>query len=148
MYAALGRPLAGLIPLVVSIAVGAAFVRFVVTKRLGILALLVLGLMVILPLLLQLSLGGFVYASAVVVWAFAAPLGALLLRPARETTIWLAAFFADLLIAALLDGTVAQQVRPLPEAAINALFALNIAGIGTLTFVGLIYFRSQRDVAE
>jgi adenylate cyclase len=83
-----------------------------------------------------------------VVWGFAAPLGALLLRPARETAIWLFAFFADLLIAALLDGTVAQQVRPLPSAAINALFALNIAGIGTLTYVGLIYFRSQRDAAE
>src|SRR5207249_10085679 len=61
MYAALGRPLAGLIPLVVSVAVSAGFVRFVITKRLGMLALPVLGLMVILPLSLQLSLGGFVY---------------------------------------------------------------------------------------
>jgi len=148
MYAALGKPLSGSIPLVVSIVVGAVFLRFVSTKRLGRLPVPVLGLMIVLPMLLQLSLGGFVHGSAVVVWAFAAPLGALLLRPARETTIWLAAFFADLLIAALLDGTVAQQVRPLPAAAINALFALNIAGIGTLTFVGLIYFRSQRDVAE
>src|SRR5438034_7390279 len=78
MYAALGRPLAGLIPLVVSVTVSAGFVRFVITKRLGMLALPVLGLMVILPLSLQLSLGGFVYGSAVVVWAFAAPLGSLL----------------------------------------------------------------------
>ena len=148
MYAALGRPLTGLIPLVVSIAVGAAFVRFVVTKRLGILALLVLGLMVILPLLLQLSLGGFVYASAVVVWAFAAPLGSLLLRPARETPIWLAAFFGDLAIAAVLDSAAKQSASPLAPLAINVLFSLNIAGIGTLTFIALSFFRSQRDAAE
>jgi len=148
MYAALGKPLSGLIPLVVSIAVGGVFVRFVSTKRLGMLPVPVLGLGIVLPILLQLSLGGFVYASAVVVWAFAAPLGALLLRPTRETAVWLALFFADLLVAALLDGAVSKQVSPLPGPATNALFALNIAGIGTLTFVGLIYFRSQRDAAE
>jgi len=148
MYAGLGRPLTGLIPLVVSVAVGAVFVRFVVTKRLGTLAFPVLGLMVILPLLLQFSLGGFVYASAVVVWAFAAPLGSLLLRPARETPIWLAAFFGDLVVAALLDGAAKQSATPLAPLAINILFALNIAGIGTLTFVALSFFRAQRDAAE
>src|SRR5438093_10744596 len=113
MYAALGKPLSGSIPLVVSIVVGAVFLRFVSTKRLGNLPIPVLGLMIVLPMLLQLSLGGFVQGSAVVIWAFAAPLGALVLRPARETTIWVAAFFADPLIAELLDGPRAEHVSPL-----------------------------------
>ena len=148
MYAALGRPLTGLIPLVVSVAIGAGFVRFLITKRLGILPVPMLGLMVILPLFLQLSLGGFIYASAVVVWAFAAPLGSLLLRPPRETPIWLAAFFGDLVAAAFLDGAAKQSTGPLAPIAINTLFALNIAGIGTLTFVALSFFRARRDAAE
>jgi len=148
MYAALGRPLTGLIPLVVSVVVVAVFARFVATKHLGNLPVPVLALMILLPLWLQLSLGGFVDGSAVVVWAFAAPLGALLLRSARETPVWLAAFFADLVIASALDPAVSRSVTPLPELAIKVFFALNIGGIGALTFVGLFYFRAQRDAAE
>ncbi len=77
-----------------------------------------------------------------------APLFSLLIRPSRETAIWLAAFVADLVLAALLDASVAQKVQPLPNVAILTLFALNIAGIGQLTFLAISYFRAQRDAAE
>jgi len=148
MYAALGKPLSGLIPLVITVVLGATFARFVRTKRLGLLAMPPLAFGIILPLLLQLSLGGYVHGSAVVMWAFMAPLFALLLRPARETGIWFGAFVGVLVVAALLDPTVATKVRPLPSVASLALFAFNIAGTGTLAFVTLAYFRAQRDAAE
>jgi len=148
MYAALGKPASGLIPLVQSVVVAAVLARFVKTKRLGLLPVPFLGSGILLPLLLQLSLGGYVHGSAVVMWAFMAPLFSLLIRPARETAIWLAAFVADLVLAALLDASVAQNVRPLPNIAILTLFALNIAGIGQLTFLAISYFRAQRDAAE
>jgi len=148
MYVALGKPLSGLIPLVISVVVAAIFARFVQTKRLGLLPVPFLGFGILLPLLLQLSLGGYVRGSAVVMWAFMAPLFSLLLRPARETAIWLAIFVGDLVLAALLDASVAQKVQPLPNVAILTLFALNIAGIGSLTFLALSYFRVQRDAAE
>lgn len=148
MYTALGKPLSGLIPLVISVVVAAIFARFVATKQRGFLPVPLLGFGILLPLLLQLSLGGFVHGSAVVMWAFMAPLFSLLYRPARETRIWLAAFLGVLVLAVLLDGTVAHTVRPLPELAILTLFALNIAGIGSLTFLALSYFRAQRDAAE
>ena len=148
MYAALGRPQSGLIPLVISIVVVAIFARFVKTKRLGRLPVPFLAAGILLPLLLQLSLGGYVHGSAVVMWAFMAPLFALLLRPARETAVWFAAFMGDLVLAALLDAWVAVKVQPLPSVASLALFVLNVAGIGSLTFVALSYFRAQRDAAE
>ena len=148
MYAALGKPSSGLIPLVQSVVVAAVLARFVMTKRLGLLPVPFLGSGILLPLWLQLSLGGYVHGSAVVMWAFMAPLFALLIRPAREAAIWLAAFVVDLVVAALLDGSVAQSVRPLPNVAVLTLFALNIAGIGQLTFLVISYFRAQRDAAE
>jgi len=148
MYAALGKPLSSLIPLVISIAVVPIFARFVATKRLGLLPLPFLGLGIVLPLSLQLSLGGYVHGSAVVMWAFMAPLFALLLRPARETWIWFVAFLGALVVAALLDATAMGWVKPLPTVAILVLFALNVAGIGSLTFLALSYFRMQRDAAE
>jgi class 3 adenylate cyclase len=148
LYTALGKPFSGLIPLVMSVAVAAIFARFVETKRLGFLPVLLLAFGIPLPLLLQLSLGGYVHGSAVVMWAFMAPLFSLLLRPARETLIWLAVFAGDLVLAALLDASVAARVQPLPNIARLSLFALNIAGIGSLSFLGLSYFRAQRDAAE
>jgi len=148
MYAALGRPWSGLIPLVQSVVVAAVLARFVVTKRLGLLPVPFLGSGILLPLWLQLSLGGYVHGSAVVMWAFMAPLFSLLIRPARETTIWLAAFVGDLGLAALLDASVARNVQPLPNVAILTLFALNLAGTGQLTFLVISYFRAQRDAAE
>jgi guanylate cyclase len=148
MYTALGKPFSGLIPLVESVVVAAVLARFVRTKRLGLLPVPFLASGVLLPLLLQLSLGGYVHGSAVVMWAFMAPLFSLLIRSARETRIWLAAFVADLVLASLLDASVAQTVKPLPNLAILILFALNIAGIGQLTFLAISYFRGQRDAAE
>ena len=148
MYAALGKPLSASIPPIISVAVLVVFARFVATKRLGYLPVPFLGLGILLPLLLQLSLGGYVHGSAVVMWAFMSPLFSLLLRPNRETRIWLALFLGDLIVAALLDGAVATSVRPLPNVAILTLFAMNIAGIGALTFLALAYFRHQRDLAE
>jgi len=148
MYLALGKPWSALIPLCISVATAPTIARFVVTKRLGLLPVPFLGLGILLPLLLQLSLGGYLYGSAVVMWAFMAPLFSLLVRPARETWVWLAAFFGDLVLAALLDSTAMNSAKPLPTAAILILFALNIAGIGSLTFGALSYFRMQRDAAE
>src|SRR6266705_973780 len=91
-YAALGRPWSGLIPLVQSVVVAAVLARFVVTTRLGLLPVPFMGNGILLPLWLQLSLGGYVHGSAVVMWAFMAPLFSLLLRPATETAICLAPF--------------------------------------------------------
>jgi adenylate cyclase len=148
MYTALGKPFSGLIPLVQSVVVAAVLARFVNTKKLGLLPVPFLGSGILLPLWLQLSLGGYVHGSAVVMWAFMAPLFSLLIRPARETAVWLGAFIGDLVLAALLDASVAQNVRPLPNVAILTLFALNIAGIGQLTILVISYFRAQRDAAE
>jgi adenylate cyclase len=148
MYLALGKPLSALVPLCISVATVPTIARFVVTKHLGFLPVPFLALGILLPLLLQLSLGGYLYGSAVVMWAFMAPLFSLLLRPPRETWVWLAAFFADLVLAALLDSAAMHSAKPLPTAAILILFALNIAGIGSLTFGALSYFRIQRDAAE
>ena len=149
MYAALGKPLSSLIPLTISVAVGLVFARFLVTRRLGLLPYPILGLGILLPLLLQLSLGGFVHGSAVVMWAFMAPLfSQLLQRPARETWVWLLLFFGALALAMFVDGIAAHLMTPLPTGAVLALFCLNIAGIGSLTFLTLSYFRNQRDAAE
>jgi guanylate cyclase len=117
------------------------------TRRIGPLPELQVLLMLLLPALLQLSLGGFVKASAVVVWSFGAPLLALLYHRPRRALPWFGGFLATVLVCLALDGRAADSAPTLPEATRRALFALNIAGIATLTFVALAYFRRERDRA-
>ncbi len=76
------------------------------------------------------------------------PLIWLRLRSLGEPRFWLRAFFPALVLAALTDTAAMNGVKPIPMVAILVLFALNIAGIGSLTFLALSYFRTQRDAAE
>ena len=147
MYALLGRPLSAAVPL--SFAVAAVIVsrRLVRTHDLGRLRELVCLLMLLLPLLLQATLGGYVHGSAVVVWAFMAPLGALVFFGPRPAMPWLGGFFAALGVLALLDGPLARSIAPLPATAQTALFAFNFSGMAGLVTLVLAYFRSQRDEA-
>ena len=85
-YAALGLWRSALIPLayqVVSV-VGLAF--FAKTKRYAAYRASQVALFLVLPFLLQWSLGGFVESGSVALWAFVAPLGALVFYgPARRS---------------------------------------------------------------
>jgi adenylate cyclase len=76
-YAALGLWRSALIPLAYQVAslVGLAF--FARTKRYGVYRASQLAMMLLLPFLLQWSIGGFVESGAVALWAFVAPLSAL-----------------------------------------------------------------------
>src|SRR5262249_18222011 len=60
-------------------------------------------LMFVLPIALQIGLGGFVGSSLVILWSFIAVLESLLFGGVREPRWWLAAFVAAVLGAALLQ---------------------------------------------
>lgn len=147
-YALLGRPLAALIP--ASFGMLAVIVAgwLLATRRLGRLREMMLVLILFLPALLQLSLGGYVRASAVIVWGFYAPLGALAIYGARIGWLYLLGFLAAVIICAVADPLVASRVAPLPRAAQIALFAFNFTGVAISVMVVLTYFRVQRDQAQ
>src|SRR5438128_9817605 len=74
-YAALGRPISAAIPGGFALIAVGLLVALVRRRRLGRLREFTLVLFIVLPTLLQASLGGYVKGSAVVMWAFVAPLG-------------------------------------------------------------------------
>ena len=83
-YAALGLWDAALVPLGYQVAslLGLAFLAR--TKRYSIYRASQIGLMLLLPFLLQWSLGGFVESGSVAIWAFFAPLAALVFYGPRR----------------------------------------------------------------
>jgi class 3 adenylate cyclase len=104
-------------------------------------------LILLLPALLQASLGGYVKGSAVIVWSFFAPLSALVFFGPRAGWAWLAGFIAVIGISAVFDTSLARSVPPLPALAQTALFAFNLSGVAGVVTLVLAYFRIQRDQA-
>ncbi|WP_241548255.1 adenylate/guanylate cyclase domain-containing protein [Leptospira yasudae] len=106
----------------------------------------------ILPVLLQLSLGGFENSGGVIIWAILCPLGALSFAPIRQGLVWFGLF----LIVLALTGLAEFYLRlPTPKVEPNLrilFFVINIVGAGTLTFFSLFYFisknKQEHDRAE
>src|SRR5262249_25804756 len=91
-YWSVGLWRSGAIPFTYQVLTVIGLVVFARTKRLAPFCAVELGMMLALPFLLQISLGGFRPSSAVGLWAFTAPLGALLYEGVRRATPWFVAF--------------------------------------------------------
>jgi adenylate cyclase len=99
----------------------------------------------VLPFALQWSLGGFRNSSAVCLWGFTAPLGALLFVGAREAIGWFIAFVGLVAVSAGLDPALASGAPHIPRGVVIAFFALNVLGVATVAYVLLQYFVRARD---
>jgi guanylate cyclase len=144
-YAALGLPTAALIP------AGFGFVTFANllvlsrTRRYEPAQRVQLALILGLPLLLQWVLGGFVTSSAVGVWAFVGALGAIFFS--ARATPWFVAFLVGMGVLAIVDPIAASGAPLISTQVRTALFALNIGGVGAITWAATLFFVRQRDRA-
>lgn len=146
-YGLLGLYLAAAIPLTYQLVSVANLTVFAKTKRCRLFRASELWLSLVLPFLLQLSLGGFISSSGVILWSFTAPLGALLFLGRRSATRWFAAFLALIVLAALLDPLVADKTDQIPQWVIVAFFVNNILGVTGTSYLLLWYFVRERDRA-
>ena len=146
-YALLGRPLSGAVPGAFAVVAALVAVRLAWSRELGRLREFMLLLILLLPAVLQASLGGYVKGSAVITWSFFAPLSALVFFGPRAGWAWLAGFVAVTAVSALVDAPLARSIPPLPYAAQTALFVFNLCGVAGIVTLVLAYFRIQRDEA-
>jgi adenylate cyclase len=146
-YALLGRPLSAADPGAFAVVATVIGIRLVRSHELGRLRELLLLLILLLPAILQASLGGYVKGSAVILWSFFAPLSAMVLFEPRAGWGWLAGFLAVTTSSALVDAPLARSIPPLPYAAQTAFFVFNLCGVAGIVTLALAYFRIQRDEA-
>ena len=147
-YAALGLWLAALIPLAYQVLSVAGLAFFVRTKRYDVYRAGQVALILVLPFLLQWSLGGFVESGAVALWAFVAPLGALVFYGPRPAIGWFAAFLGLVALSAAIDSGLPPPAEEIPSWLVLVFFALNIIGPSATTFGILEYFVHSRDRAH
>src|SRR3970282_1150197 len=86
-----------------SVAVSTSLVVYARTRRFRLFRSTQLILILVLPFLLQLALGGFVNASAVIIWSLLAPLGALAMSGRRQAVYWFVAYVVLVVAAQLIQ---------------------------------------------
>jgi guanylate cyclase len=147
-YAALGLWRSALIPLAYQVVSLISLVFLARTKRYGVYRASQVTMMLLLPFLLQWSLGGFVQSGAVALWAFTAPLGALVFYGPRGAISWFAGFLVLVVLSAAIDGVLPQPAEDIPAGVVVVFFTLNIFGPSITTFALLEHFVRSRDRAH
>jgi class 3 adenylate cyclase len=142
-YGALGLWLSALIPFGYQLASVASIAALARTKRYRVFRASQLSMMLVLPFLLQWSLGGFGQSSAVALWALMAPLGALVFLDLRRAFPWFPAFVALLVISGLIDARLTEA--GVPGWVVTAFFVMNLLGVSTTVYLLLQYFMRARE---
>jgi class 3 adenylate cyclase len=147
-YALLGLGGPALIPLAYSVLSTGTLLHFAVVGDYRAFRFGQLLLILVLPFATQWALGGFAASGAVMMWAFMAPLGALLFAGPRAAVGWLAAFVGLAGALALLDGRAAEAAPPVAAAVARGFFVMNIAGLTSINYLVVRHFVHEKERAQ
>ncbi|HEX7247255.1 MAG TPA: adenylate/guanylate cyclase domain-containing protein [Actinomycetota bacterium] len=147
-YLAFDEPVSAAIPAAYQVVTAVGLLALARTRRFDIYRTTEMVCFLVLPALLQASLGGFVASSGMILWAVMTPLAALAMLGWRRSLPWLAAFFVVLALLVALDPAFADDPAELPRGLAVGFFALNITGVTLGTFVMLGYFVHQRELTH
>lgn len=142
-YWSLGLWRSGAIPFAYQLATLVGLVAFARTKRFPPFRVSQLLMILMLPFLLQASLGGFRPSSAVVLWSVTAPLGALLFEGVRASTPWFLGFVGAVVVSGALDPFLHGE-GAVPESIVVVFFVLNLLGVSTTVYLLIRYFIVER----
>ncbi len=147
MYILFNEPLAGAIPLSYSIISLFSVIHFGRTRQYQFFRFSQLALILLLPFFLMVALGGFVNGSAVILWSLICPLGAMLFDEPRQAPRWFLAFISLVALSAFLQPYV-RFSNNLSSALIIFFFAMNLIAVGSLVFMMIFYFVSQKNMFQ
>lgn len=143
-----GEELSALLPWGYTVASVLSLGLFAVVRDFRMLRTVQLSLILVVPFLLCVSLGGLVPSSGVILWSFLSPVGAIAFdRPARAWR-WFAGFIVLLVLSIVLPPIVRPEPAPMPEGMVLAFAGLNIGTVGLVCFGLLAAFAAQREAAQ
>jgi guanylate cyclase len=146
IYLFFGEPLAAFVPWSYAVASAIGILIFARNRKFEPYLFGQLLLILLLPFTLQLTLGGFVNSSAVVLWSLICPLGALVFAGPRRAQYWFVGFLLLTVFCAIVQPYL-RVSNNLSRQMIILFFALNIGAISGIVFLLLRSFIQQRDVA-
>ena len=144
LYFFFRQPIAGAIPFSYAVVSFLSVILFHFTRRYESFLFSQLLLILFLPFLLMIALGGFVDSSGVILWSVICPLGALIFEKPGKALRWLVAYLALIVISGFLE------VHPFSSSSLSPtlrtiFFVMNIGTVSTIAVVLLAYFVSQKN---
>lgn len=144
LYFSFGEFLAGVIPLGYVIVSCLSLIIFHWTHRYRLFLFTQLLLILFLPFLLMIALGGFIKSSAVILWSLLSPLGAMLFAGPRQALRWLAAYLGLAVISGYFE------IYPLVSSSLSSttitiFFILNIGVVSAIAIFLLAYFVGEKN---
>ena len=143
VYIAAGAHLGGAIPVAYCFVAIANTALFAFTRNLPLFRFSQLLMILVLPWLMTIILGGFTDSSAVIIWSVLSPLAALLLGELRRSLYWLLAFLGLLVVTGVTQPYLPPG--PLPGPLVTWFFVFNLGAVITIGFVLLYHFVGQRN---
>ncbi len=147
-YLAYGYPLSASIPGVYQVGTALGLVALAHWRRFAVFRTTQFVMFLVLPALLQASLGGFVASSGMILWAIFVPLAAVALLGVRGSIPWFVAYAVLVVALAAFDERLARSPAELPGGFVVAFFVLNILGVTLSAYVMLGYFVDRSDRAR
>lgn len=145
-YLLLHRPAAAMIPGCYSAVSLMSLGAYLLTRRYSLFRFSQILFILVLPFLLQWTLGGFGYSGAVAIWAFVAIVGALIFHGTRAAIGWFAAYVALMIGASLLDARFASHALPFSPGITRLFFSANLLGLSGIVFVVVRYAFIRRQL--
>jgi adenylate cyclase len=144
LYLSFGEFIAGFIPLAYVLVSCLSLALFHLTRRYRLFLFTQLLLILFLPFLLMIALGGFIKSSAVILWSLLSPLGAMLFDEPRHGLRWLAAYISLAVISGYFEfyPLVSSSLSP---TTVTVFFILNIGTVSAIAIFLLGYFVGEKN---
>jgi guanylate cyclase len=101
-------------------------------------------MILLLPFLLMLALGGYANASAVILWSIIAPLGALIFDEPGQAPFWFLGYLGLVVASGFLQPYL-RSANHLSSNQLLAFYVLNIGAVSAIAFILLYTFVRQRN---
>ncbi len=146
LYISLGQYVSASIPLLYSVISLFNLWHLYKTKNIIVLQQLQMMLVLSLPFFLMWSLGGFASGSFVMLWAFFAPIAALMYEESEKSLYWFYAFIFLVVLSVSIDQVLIEnRTEVLPQIAIELFFLLNISAALSGVYLLIKYFIKEKD---
>ncbi len=148
MYLTMELYITSLFPFAYSFMVGASLMLFFFQKNFIVLLRIELFLILLLPFLTQLSLGGFSSSGVVIIWSLLCPMGALMFKGVKEFRFWFVIYISLIAILIYCDTYSIFNVyskRLIISNEIKLLFfGMNIIAVSTIALSIILYFFNEQ----
>ena len=148
IYFAVGAPLAAIGPLVFQILTIFSVAAFLRRKNFAAFRLRQQVLILLAPIWIHVTLGGFLSSSGVVLWAFLAPLIAILFHGARQSLVWFLLLLGAIVGLALADPLFAPLTPPIGPWVQRAFFVMNLCVVTGIVYVAIRYYAALLDAEK